>query len=424
MTTNNTPQERDPLRIGTLAMETLTRRPSHETPQRTTDALHAEAALLFQRFDPSSQRMLDRVRDFPIPTYFPQSVLRSSDAGNEMPIDWALASAVTGARLFLQGESLGVGASTLGATFARSVNLTAGAAGYAHRVLYAPMTRGCSSITKVFDALLLMLRSPLSTTELRSRSPLYHAIRVSHAAQRQHVCAIIVDHVHLLAPEVRQCLATLADALDPARHVPLDIPPDAEVHQRVGLVMIDHTPPELLFRESPEVLLALEGKVVTLRRYRTVEQLGDALRLVDLRLEDLDLMNAADRALTETLLEYSHGLPALLTPLLRLIGATMCARARPTPQTIASALPLFRQLLETQHRVNRYTGEDALQVSAKRPREAQHATAADATDDRQITNADRHRRRAIKEARHLAKAEQRDMQRRSTTTVDMGEVTT
>jgi hypothetical protein len=264
------------------------------------------------------------------------------------PLDWSLADAVVnGGRLYLQGATLGVGASYLAIDYARAFNQESRRKGLPQRLLYARFAHGTKTIAHVMDTLGAQLKAPLTNAEIRFRSSHQWALRVLGGAALQRAVGIILDHVYLLPANVRAALATLFFLTDPNYSVDVDAEPDASACRRVGIILVDHTLPETLFRTVPEVLLQLQGHHVVLQPYTTVEQVAEAVRQAGIGLSDLSLKNANDREIATTVLRESDGLPAHMGPLFELIDLVAYASKvrRPTPEIVAAALPFHRKMV-------------------------------------------------------------------------------
>lgn len=329
----------------------ITRRAPAAAPADAAGASHGPASIrgvsniaerLFERYDPTVPSSARSALRLEVQHYYAPSVLR--------PIDWYVNEVFNhGARLFLQGKCSGVGATTLACDFARAFNYRAGVRGDLRRVLYARFESGTNTIPKFYDTLGLCFRAPLTTTEVRFRSPLYFALRVLTGAAMHGATAIILDHLSETPPKVRAGVAALLQLTDPNFVVSADLGAFVqEVRTRIGVMIVDRVPPQRLFRESPRALLLLENRHQVLRPYQTVEEIGEAMRQAGIGLDDLELAVATDHEMAEMVLQKTQGLPAQITPLLGLISTVAHANGarRPTPALIAQALPFHRSLVD------------------------------------------------------------------------------
>lgn len=300
------------------------------------------ARTLFRHFDPlaGASGMAGRqLRHFYSPT-----LLRGRAGGP--PVDYQLgATYEQGGRLFLRGESLGVGASTLAADFARAFNTTARERRDPRRAAYLTLTADCATVPRFLDALALALRAPLTATELRLRAPEYIATRLRVACQHQGITTITIDHVSKAGPKVRELIGGLMCAFDPNYTVALDPHDPLDAPSRIGFVLVDHHPPEVLFRSQPEVLLLLDGQTAVLRRYRRPEEVAEALRQAGIGLDDFDLADPEDAETAALVLEQTRGLAVLMAPLLALIDQVARQHSqRPSPAFVHAVLPYVRRL--------------------------------------------------------------------------------
>ncbi len=310
-------------------------------PQTANAAVRDIAQRLFARGDPTSASEMRAAITREVKHYYAPTVLQPADA--------FLREAVTsGGRCFLQGACHGVGSTFLALDFARACNLRAAEIDSRQRVLYVRFEPGTNSVPKFYDTLGLCTRAPLTNTELRSRSPLYFALRVLAGAIMTGATAIILDHVSATPSKVREGIGTLLRLTDPNYSASTELAAYGEVPRRIGVVVVDHASPEKLFRNAPDVLLLLENKHVVLQPYRTAEEIGEAIRQAGIGLDDFNNDDPSDAAIADIVMERTRGLPAQMTPLFQLIDtvARLNGGLRPTPEVVSQALPFYRNMVE------------------------------------------------------------------------------
>lgn len=302
------------------------------------------ASQLFGRADPSTLSGYLRLHHPDLRHVYPPRLMQPNEATPPLPFLLA-ESVVNGWPLFLQGASLGVGASTLAADFARAFNTRAAAARDPRRVLYVRLLPRCRKPKDLLDAILTALHAPVTHTELRFRSNNSLVLRLFMTAVLARVAVIVVDHVANTTDDVRAFLGELLQVMDPTYHVPLD-PADRLLASRVGLVLVDDQPPEVLFRQVPQALLGLRGRFGVLEPYTTVEQVGQALRLADVGMDDWDPADPDDLETAQLILQCTSGLVAQMNPFLSLLDRlSKRARVRPCPETVHAVLPYHREMV-------------------------------------------------------------------------------
>lgn len=375
-------------------------------------------AQLMGRGDPTDAAAAARVAVRRLPSIYPQGVIR--------PIDARLRHVVTnGSRFFLQGATVGVGVSRLLTGYANAFNQSAHTAGDPRRIAYVQLTRGCTSIPKFLDALALALRASLSTTEIRFRSSAVLARRIIATARLHGVAVIMIDHVGKAADPVRSMLGDLLRATDPEYTVHWESGEVDSAPWKVGVVLADVAPPETLFRNSPDVLLALDGGTETLQPYTDLSHFAEAVRVADIGLEDFDLNRADDAAMAEELATLTDGLVSRLYPLLQLtdLVARTNGYSRPDLACIDAAADVLPKLVHRTSSPNPFLpGETIHQVRARANydparlnKDEEEAQEEDPDDDEQ-PKARKSRSEILREKRqkrYLAQAELRDMSRRT-----------
>lgn len=304
-------------------------------------AVQKLARRLFERYDPATPSKLHTLLRQDVQHYYADDVLGD--------IGWLVSDVfANGSRLYVEGACLGVGASTLACDYARAFNFTAGQYSDGRRVLYARFEPGTDSIPKFYDTLGLCLRAPLTATEVRFRGPLHFAARVLSGAVMAGATAIILDHVSATPPKVRNAIATLLRLTDPNYHAPTEIDEFTQEGRRIGIIIVDHVPPERLFANAPDVLLLLRNRHTVLRPYETPDEVGQAMQQAGIGLEDFDISHPEDFAMAASVLEKTRGLPAQMTPFFELIGSVtqLSGGMRPTPELLDQVLPMYRSMVD------------------------------------------------------------------------------
>jgi hypothetical protein len=324
--------------------------PSHLLPRRVTDGRRrgdvpqdaevAEAAArLFARIDPTAPSNVGDLVTRRLPHVYPDAALR--------PLDRRLAAAVTNRnRLYLQGERLGVGASTLVGDYSRAFNVRAAAHRDPRRIAYAPILSGSNNPVKLLDALCERVRAPLSITELRFRSIETLARRFVEGIRALRVCTIVFDHLHHASPGVLQMIGELMLVSDPAHQVPFEPDEYGLMVPRLGFILISHEQPEVLLGPVPELLHLLGGEHVVLRPYASAAVTAEAIRQSDIGLDDLDLATLDDALMAQVAHGVTGGLIDQLYPFLQMVDSVARRNElrRPTLDAFMTALPYHRQL--------------------------------------------------------------------------------
>ncbi|MBB4637513.1 hypothetical protein [Longimicrobium terrae] len=301
--------------------------------------VEAAATRLFARIDPTAPSNVVDLETRALPHVYPDAVLR--------PLDRRLAATVTNrGRLYLQGERLGVGASTLAGDYSRAFNHRAGMHRDPRRIAYMPILSGSRNPVKLLDALCEIIRAPLSVTELRFRSVETLARRFVEGIRAHRVCTIIFDHIHHCSRDVLQMIGELMLVSDPSYRVPLELDEYDSMVPRLGFVLVTHNPPETLLGPVPELLHLLEGEHAVLRPYASAAVTAEAIRQSGIGLQDLDLTTLDDALMAQVAHEVTQGLIDQLLPFLRLIDAITRygGLRRPTLEAFKTALPFHRHL--------------------------------------------------------------------------------
>lgn len=391
--------------------------------QTAPDAVGQIAVKLHQRIDPVSSLSAQAALKRGVQHFYAPGILNGTPGA--LPLDWMLGSTyANGDRLFLQGAALGVGASTLAADYARSFNHTAQSARDPRRAAYLSLTSACKTPGRFLDSLALALRAPLSQTELRFRSPEHIAARLRVACQRQGISTITIDHLGNAGPDVRSLVVGLMREFDPNYSVALDADDPLAFGARIGMVLIDHRPPEVVFRNEPDALVMLGGQVGVLEPYSTPEQVADAMRQAGIGLEDLDLTYAEDEDMVTSILDQTSGLPALMSPMFALIDRLARSnRCRPAPEVVEAVSPYMRRLIELRTTPTPDGGSRKRVVAARS--HAGETSEADHADVERVAKRTKRAKSASPKSvlrkkhdqRHLATLEQRDMLRKQHTTL-------
>lgn len=299
------------------------------------------ARRLFARIDeshPSGWRSLLRRE---VPHFYAPNVMRG--------VDMMFADTVKNRQpLYLQGAASGVGTTIFCTDFARGYNQRRSEAGSAERVLYASLEEGTDAPVHFFDTLGLYVKAPLTRTDLRFRSAAYLATKVVAAAARLHAAVLVIDHVQNAGPRVLALIGAILRHADP-RNVVSDVSDEyARLTRRIGVVLVSTSRPQVLFRDVPQVLLALKGRHRVLNRYKTIDDVGEALRQARIGLDDLDAeSNDEDRLIATRVLETTAGLPALMHPLFEMIDlVAQSNRMRPNGSVINAALGYHRRFVD------------------------------------------------------------------------------
>jgi hypothetical protein len=173
-------------------------------------------------------------------------------------------------------------------------------------------------------------------------------MRILGAAARQNVTTLMIAQPSKASAPAREVIGALLHRTDPRYHVDLEPHPLGEHARTMGLVLIDHVAPEVLFRASPDVLLQLKNRVAELRPLNSYDEIAEAMRRADIGLDDLDLGDQEDLDMVHTVAAQTQGLMAQLHPLLELIDviATASGNVRPSPDLVAAALPLYRRMVD------------------------------------------------------------------------------
>lgn len=344
-------------------------------------AVRQTAERLFSRVDPTAASNVVDLVTRQLPHVYPETVLK--------PLDRRLAAAVTNrGRLYLQGERLGVGASTLASDFARAFNVRAAMRGDPRRIAYVQIRSGLNNPLKLLDSLCEHVRAPLSISEIRFRSTETLARRFVEGARALRICTLIFDHVHYGSATVLRMLADLMFASDPHYQVPIEPDEYDSIVPRLGFILVSHVAPEVVFGNVPEVLHLLEGEHAVLAPYASAEVTAEAIRQAEIGLQDLDLTTLDDCLIAQVAHDLTQGLADQLHPFLRLVDAVARRNGihRPTLEVFMTALPFHRHLRERLLR----RADPALQGSGWKELTARAAALRDQyADPLRITHAER-----------------------------------
>lgn len=313
------------------------------------------AETLFDRVDPTDPASYRRVLRREVARFYAPTVVGD--------LDLLLAEVVTnGARLYLQGAALGVGASTLVTDYARAFNTICRTRRDRRRMAYIPFGTGIDTPRKFFAHVARRVRTPLPVALTRNvAAPEDYAAAILCGAVNNGVTAMILDHPGRLAPRERALIGDLLEWTDPACSVDLDGVGgdiDDEPAGRIAVVIVDHHRPETAFMHAPEALARLEGTHAVLPPYTTREEVAHALVQAEVGYDEFDVGRSEDRAVADLLLEHTSGLTTHLAAVLRRIDAAHLQgrRARPTLDSVARAIQAHRPMIRLYEvRVGRQT---------------------------------------------------------------------
>lgn len=303
--------------------------------------VRATATRLFARIDPTAPSNVINLVTRRLPHVYPDAVLK--------PLDKRLAATVTNrGRLYLQGERLGVGASTLVGDYSKAFNLRAAAHRDPRRVAYVQIRAGSNNAVKLLDALCEQIRAPLSITELRFRSIETLARRFVEGIRALRVSTIVFDHLHHASREVLQLVGELMLVSDPGHRVPYEPDEYDLMVPRLGFVLVSYVAPQVLLRPIPELLHLLEGQHAVLHSYASPIVTAEAIRQSDIGLDDFDLATLDDALMAQVAHEVTGGLIDQLHPFLQLVDSIARHNdlRRPTLDSFMTALPYHRHLRE------------------------------------------------------------------------------
>lgn len=318
-----------------------------------------------------------------------------------------------GSRLYLHGAAVGVGASILATDTGRSFNARAKDRGLPQRIVYLDVKAGIASEKDLLDALCRSVKAPLTFSERRLRSTNSIAERIVAAIHLLNIRAIILDHVHNASTRARGVVADLLRMTDANYEVSLDVDTDTVPRGRLGIVIVDHQEPELLFRDHVDVLALLQGNYVALNPYTSVEALGDILRQADIGMEDLDLSDSEDAQFTKHLLTTTDGLIVNIAGVLQAVDVVMASNQvrRPDLSLLEMAQRSYRKMTHLIAAKGRDEQTHFETVPTPSSRLGQR------TDKRKNSNAKgtKSKLRQRREARPEAEAERQQMLRRGHT---------
>lgn len=272
------------------------------------------ANLLFLGADPSQPEETATLRTQEVQRYYCQALFKQPFGPS---LTTRLATALSGGdRLFIRGEVPGVGASTLVTDYVRLYNHQCTNNGSPSKAIYQRIAPKSDNPRHFLDALAVSAGVPLTTTELARRSPDFLVERLLATLRMRDVSCIVIDEVGNAGKALLSFLAELVHRVDPAYR----IAPGASATEssRIGVVLVDYRPAEILFRRHVDGLFALEGNQAVLRRYGTVHEVWEALRVSGINLDDCGA-HRDDQQFAQLLLNHTSGLPAHMTPLLRLV---------------------------------------------------------------------------------------------------------
>ena len=251
-----------------------------------------------------------------------------------------------GTRLYMHGAAVGVGASMLATDTGRSFNARAKDRALPQRAVYLDVTAGIATEKDLLEALCRSVKAPLTFSERRNRSTYSIGERVVAAIHLLKIEVIILDHVHNASPRARGVVADLLRMTDPNYQVSIDVDSHTPPNGRLGIVVVDHQEPELLFKDHVDVLALLQGNYVSLDPYTSVEALGDILRQASVGMEDWDISDPADAEFTEHLLKATDGLIANIAGTLQLVDVVMATNniRRPDISVLHMALRSYRKM--------------------------------------------------------------------------------
>lgn len=241
-------------------------------------------------------------------SFYSPSLLASSDFG--MPVRYALEQAFRpGGRLYLRGETSGVGTSILMADYCSVFNAEQEACGVPARAVTVKLFTDCRNARQFMDALCVGVNTRISGSDLYRRSHEYLAKFAVHALQTADVGVLVLDHVARVSEGVRAMIASLMIELDSAyrvdAHAAAGLP---EAAYNPAVIIVDRQPLEMLVRHSPGIAAQLRGRVATLPRYRKLSDVAEALAHAHLGLDDCSLDDPEDLALCEVVLGSTSGL--------------------------------------------------------------------------------------------------------------------
>lgn len=302
-------------------------------------AIDRIATLLFEHYDPTSDQSIHKLAMQQIPHFYARGVLGEIDRRLAMVVK-------NGSRLFIQGEQAGVGTSQLVVDYARAFNKLAEEKGDSRKILYVPVSFGTKSIVRFIDDFGDAAGAVLTSAMLSGRGFGKLTKIVVAAMRSQRITTVIIDHPHHLAEPIRGVLAEIIRATDPTTRVRLSYDGHEELAP-MGVVVVSHADPRQLLRGAADVLPLLEGNRVVLPKYSQPTDVRDAMRQVDIGLDDeTGRYEAADMELAAAIIQLSDGLPSNMKAIFALLGAVWRNKGRrPDLAALGATVKYYDQLL-------------------------------------------------------------------------------
>jgi hypothetical protein len=314
-------------------------RPDHPTSAAQVDRL---AQNFWGNYGPTHPSHITQVLRRELPHVYVPSVMRESKILRLLDD-----TVVNGDPLYIHGRLPGVGVKVLIADYANAYNSRARQHNVAQRFKTISISSNAKTLSRILDCIASALNIPLSATEAR-RSDTYLTNRILEAAVRQNIMTVAFTRLSKAHPLARAVIADLLIATNPTYHNDLEPHPLQESARRVGIVLADSVPPEVLFELQPDTLTMLHGRYTYVRPFTTYDEMSDVLRLSDIGLHDLDIGRHDDHDMVDCLVENTGGLLAQIHPFLGIVDSITKGKgaARPTAAMFHAAMPLFRRMVE------------------------------------------------------------------------------
>jgi len=248
-----------------------------------------------------------------------------------------------GGPLFLKGAGAQVGTTTLVVDYLLEYNAQAECSGLPI-IGYVDVPVGCRTIKHLLEAIACDLRVMIPNGDRRSGSARVILNRILGQILVKGIGTLVIDHVRRSEGEAREFVGMIVQELTSEARRAIHASQSGRASRPFGVVLVDRERPESLFVKQATVLPALRGRIVTLDRYREMNDMAQALLAADVGVGRTEVVTPDGLLALSELLEITHGLPPYMSEAFGLVDQLRSRHPDAKLLTLVQTVPKYMQL--------------------------------------------------------------------------------